>query len=256
MQLQYAVSLWNFIHYANSPDLGEIADILRANNLGIELWNALFEGFNLNDSVTQQSVRGLFAGIPVSYHTEIGKISKSFHQKQIDTAAAVGAHTLVLHSDNLYFQNTKELDVDLAGFVVESAKSSNIEIVLENGQLPFLSNAIKQVPTLKICLDVGHVYLTTEPMSAFMEQLGACITHLHLQEILSPLERGLLGQSGIILDHYIPGTGGIPIADWTLLFETLKARNYNGMAVFEIQPRKPLQTAVIGRDFINGLFSA
>ena len=256
MQLQYAVSLWNFIHYANPPSLSEIADILGANNLGIELWNALFEGFNLNDAATQQRVRELFAGIPVSYHTEIGKTSKSFHQKQIDTAAAVGARFLVLHSDNLYTQNTKELDVDLAGFVVEYGKASHVEIVLENGQLPFLSNAIKQLPELKICLDVGHVYLTSEPMRAFMEQLGTRITHLHLQEILSPLERGLLGQSGIILDHYIPGTGGIPLADWTLLFETLKTRNYNGMAVFEIQPRKPLQTAVIGRDFINGFFAA
>ncbi len=250
MQIQYAVSLWNFIHYANRPDFGEIAEVLRANELGIELWNS-FENWSLNDKETRLNVKTLFAGLPVSYHTEIGGNSKEFHQNQINNAVEVGAQKLVLHSDNLYYQDTKELDVDLTGFVVESANTFGIDIMLENGQLPFLTHAIAQVPTMKICLDVGHVYLTNDPMSAFLEQLGPSVTHLHLQEILSPLERGLLGQSGIILDHYIPGTGGIPMEDWTLLFEYLQKRDYAGMAVFEIQPRKPLQTAVIGRDFVE-----
>lgn len=112
-------------------------------------------------------------------------------------------------------------------------------------------DAIERVPGLNICLDVGHVYLTNDPMKSFMQALKEKIIHLHIQEILSEPERPLLKEEGIIIDHYTPGTGGIPAADWSLCFETLEKVNFGGMAVFEIQPRKPLQTAALGRLFVD-----
>lgn len=54
-------------------------------------------------------------------------------------------------------------------------------------------------------------------------------------------------------DHYIPGTGGIPRADWELLARTLHEINYDGIAVFEVQPRRPLQTALLTRQLMQSL---
>lgn len=256
MQIQYAVSLWNYYHYSELPEIGEIADVLQQNDLGLELWNEPYGKWDLLNGDVRQEVKALLANLPISYHTDIGQSSKDFHLAQIEVASELGAEVLVLHSDNLYLPGTKDLDIGLASYVVEQAEAHGIIPALENGQLPFLVKAIDRVPGLMICLDVGHVYLVDEPMSAFLDQLGERIAHLHLQETLSPVEMDLLGQSGIILDHYIPGTGGIPAEDWALLSGFLTESDYTGMAVFEIQPRKPLQTAVLGRNFFERMVGA
>jgi sugar phosphate isomerase/epimerase len=252
INLTYAISLWNYIHYKNIPDLKEILAGLRRFGYGVELWNSRIVDLDLFDPEVRKNLGSWLDGMPVSLHTDIGFNSRDFHARQIEAAADLGAPVLVLHSDNLYIDNTKQLDVDLAKYVVEYASSRGIRIALENGQLPFLADAIERVPGLDICLDVGHVYLTDEPMSAFLDALKDRIIHLHIQEILSGPEKMLLNEGGIIIDHYTPGTGGIPEEDWLLLFETLKGVNYQGMAVFEIQPRKPLQTAALGKLFVNG----
>ena len=86
-----------------------------------------------------------------------------------------------------------------------------------------------------------------------MPTLKDNIIHLHFQEILSDPELELLGKENIILDHYTPGTGGIPLEDWVLLKSTLDQIDFQGMAVFEIQPRNPLQTALLGKIFFEEL---
>jgi sugar phosphate isomerase/epimerase len=148
-------------------------------------------------------------------------------------------------------ENTKQLDIPLGQYVVEYAHSLGLHVALENGQLPFLKEAVDQVPGLEICLDIGHVYLVDESMQAFLDTFKSKIIHLHIQETLSQPERFLVGEDGIIVDHYTPGTGGIPKEDWSLLFDTLDEINFDGMAVFEIQPRKPLQTAFLGKKFME-----
>ena len=54
-------------------------------------------------------------------------------------------------------------------------------------------------------------------------------------------------------DHYTPGTGGIPQAEWKLLAQTLKEIDFDGIAVFEIIPRNPLQNTVLGKRFLEGI---
>ncbi len=252
INLTYAISLWNYIHYQDVPDLKDILAGLRRHGYGVELWNSRIVELDLFDPEVRRNLVSWLEGMPVSLHTDIGLKSRDFHTRQIDAAHDLGASVLVLHSDNLYRDGTKELDIDLAKYVVDHAASRGVRLALENGQLPFLVDAIERVPGLNICLDVGHVYLTIDPMESFMEALKEKIIHLHIQEILSEPERPLLHEEGIITDHYTPGTGGIPAADWDLLFEALEKVNFAGMAVFEIQPRKPLQTAALGRRFVDG----
>lgn len=251
MKIQPAVSLWNFNFYQNSPELEIILGDLKKQNLGIELWNSWQGDQGLYHKSNWKRVKNALAGMPVSLHSEIGVNERDFHLEQIDAAAEFGAQILVVHADNLIYPAEKNLNIDLAIELVEYAASCGVTITLENGQLPILARAVKEIKGLKICLDTGHVYLVRETMKDFIEELQSYIKHVHLQEILSESERVLVGEQGIILDHYTPGTGGIPGEDWSLFFNSLKENQYQGMVVFEIQPRNPLLTALLSENFIK-----
>ncbi len=253
-KIQYCISLWNYTHYLKSPKLDRLIESIKINNYGVEIWNLWKNEFDLYDSNNRKKIKQVLKNISVSYHTEIGLIDLDEHKKQIDVAADLNATVLVLHSDNLYLPESKKLDIELTEKIIDYASARNIVVTLENGQLPFLVDAITKVPKLNICLDIGHVYLVEETMSQFLEILKGKITHLHIQEILSEPELILLNEENIIVDHYTPGTGGIPSKDWILLSEMLKDIKYQGMAVFEIQPRNPLQTALLGKNFMDDLF--
>jgi len=248
MKIQYAISLWNYSHYATSGSLEQELSLIRESGYGVELW-AWWRGERYLYGLPQRaSVKAALGYMPVSLHSAIVQ-SFAEHQAQVDAARDLGAKVLVVHSDEFYGQ-PRQLDVGLCREVVAYATQQGVHIALENGQLPFLEHALAAVDGLKICLDVGHVYLTDEPMLAFLSTLKAHIIHLHLQDVLSPAESGL---PGTVPDHYVPGTGGIPAEDWHLLVATLRESGFDGTAVFEIRPQNPHQTAFLGQRFFNSL---
>lgn len=61
---------------------------------------------------------------------------------------------------------------------------------------------------------------------------------------------------GAASDHYTCGTGGIPHEDWKKLGAVLREIDFDGMGVFEILPRQPLQTAPLAKRFLGGVFGA
>lgn len=249
MHIEYAISLWNYRHYAGLEDLEHQIALIRRQNYGVELWADWRAGEDLFDQANRERLRPLLEGMTVSLHTSLGN-SFVQHQKQIDAAAAWGGRVVVVHSRDLVSNADGRLDVGLTRDVVAYAAEHHVQIALENGQLPFLLGAVQAVEGLGVCLDVGHVYLTPDPMRDFLEAFRDRLIHLHLQDVLTPAERGL-PETGD--DHYIPGTGGIPVADWELLADTLRAIDYDGIAVFEIRPRNPLQTALLGTRFMHRL---
>jgi sugar phosphate isomerase/epimerase len=248
MKIQYAISLWNYSHYATVGSLEQELSLIRESGYGVELWPRWRGEHYLYGLPQRASVQAALGHMPVSLHSAIVR-SFAEHQAQVDAAHDLGAKVLVIHSDEFYGQ-PRQLDVGLCREVVAYAAQQGVQIALENGQLPFLEHALAVVDGLKICLDVGHVYLTDEPMSAFLSTLNAHIVHLHLQDILASAESGLPGAAA---DHYVPGTGGIPSEDWHLLVDTLREIEFDGTAVFEIRPHNPHQTAFLGRRFFNRL---
>lgn len=253
MEIQTAVSLWNYNHYHPVPDLEEILSVLRKHHFGVELWDSWQKDTDLYHPGQRDKLAFALQGMPVSLHSAIGARGREVHRQQIDTAAALGSEILVVHTDNLYAPNRDQVDYALAAELVEYAGDRGVHLALENGQLPVLRETLDRVEGLKICLDVGHVYLVREGMAEFLDTFGKEIVHLHLQEILSEPEQKWVGEAGIILDHYTPGTGGIPAHEWNLLFRRLKDLEYRGMAVFEIQPRRPLQTGHLARLFLDSI---
>jgi len=252
VRLQYAISLWNFSHQAHPGSLEEALARMRATGYGVELWGrwpSLEE--SLYTPAQWARVRAALAGMPVSLHTAL-VYDLEAHQAQVDAAQALGARVLVVHSDEFFAGERGVLDAGLCREVVAYASQRGVCIALENGQLPFLERAIAAVDGLRICLDVGHVYLTDRPLGDFLAALKSRLVHLHLQDVLAPDEAGLPHAGA---DHYALGTGGIPAEDWALLAATLHEIDFEGTAVFEIRPRTPYQVAHRGRQFFDGVLS-
>jgi len=242
MRIDYAISIWNYSHHAVAGRLEDEIALIRGRNLGVELWGSWRGGPDLYSEENRARLRPHLAGMAVSLHSALGN-SWDLHQRQIDAAADWGARVIVLHSSDLVTGPGGELDAGLAREVVACAAERGVRVALENGQLPFLVRAIEAVDGLDICLDVGHVYLVPEPMRAFLDALQERIIHLHLHDLLDPA----LIPAAATPDHYALGSGGIPAEDWELLAASLRRIDFEGMAVFEIRPRSPLQTALLGR---------
>lgn len=249
MRIQYAISLWNFSHYARVGSLEEELGQIRALGYGVELWRRWHGIQNLYSEPVRLRLKKALGDMPVSLHTAL-VYSFAEHTAQVDAAHDLGARVLVVHSDEFFADDRGTLDVALCRDVVAYAAERSVCIALENGQLPFLEQAITAVDGLRICLDVGHVYLTDVPMRDFLAALGSHIVHLHLQDILSPAEMDIPHAGA---DHYALGTGGIPSQDWELLTATLQKIGFEGTAVFEIRPRNPYQTARLGQRFLDRL---
>lgn len=252
MKIQYAISLWNFFDYIGEETLDEVLERIRRLNFGVELWGWWRNEDDLYRSSRRPSLKAALAGMPVSMHSAIVHTLER-HQEQIDTAQALNARVIVVHQDEFYIENTRELDVKLCQSVVDYAAERGVTIALENGQLPFIRRALDVIQGLKTCLDVGHVYLTDSSMADFLRVMENRLVHLHLQDLLSSAEVGLPVPT---VDHYLPGTGRIPKADWRLLVEKLQEFDFNGSAVFEIRPRNPYQNSVLGAQFFDGLLGS
>lgn len=252
MNVTYAISLWNFSHYAGPGDLeGELAAV-RAQGYGIELWPHWPGEPDLYSPAMRDRLVSALAGMPVSLHSALVR-GFAAQAAQVDAAAELGANVLVTHSDEFFQEGTRRLDAPLCRDVVAYAAERGVRVALENGQLPFLAAAIGAVEGLHVCLDVGHVYLTDALLCDFLDALGPRIIHLHLQDM------GLPGEAEMphaLRDHYTPGTGSIPAGDWHLLARTLRALDFRGMAVFEVRPRNPYHTARLGRQFFQEVLAS
>jgi sugar phosphate isomerase/epimerase len=246
MQIEYSVSIWNHTHHAAVGSLEEEIALIREHGFGVELWGSWRHEDDLYSEENRDRLRPVLGGMTVSLHSAFGR-SWDRHKRQIDAAADWGGRVIVLHSSDLVAESGSELDVGLAREVVACAAERQVRIALENGQLPFLVNAIEKVEGLGICLDVGHVYLTPDPMSAFLDAIQERLIHLHLHDMLPPA----LVPPGATPDHYALGAGGIPEEDWGLLIKTLRRIDFEGIGVFEIRPRSPLQTALLGSAFMQ-----
>jgi sugar phosphate isomerase/epimerase len=250
MKIQYSVSMWNFYHYSNVPGPEQFIPMLHELGYGIELWSKWKEALDLFSAEGRQLIKPLTQGKTITLHTSGCNRTFETHKKQIDAAADFGAPVIVLHPEDVTFEDSGKVNVPLVKDAVAYAADRKVKLALENGPLSILQDAIEKTEGLGICIDVGHVYFTDDPMSKYLDVVKHRLFHLHIQEML-PDEEKQLPCTGP--DHYIPGTGVIPADDWKLLIRTLHEINYDGVAVFEIQPRNPFQTALWAKRFMGNL---
>ncbi len=251
MHITYAISLWDYTHYADSPSIERICASLREHGYGIELWPTWRDEQDLYDEIGRRRLVAALQGMPVTLHTTMTANTIELHKKQIDAAAAVGASLVVLHPTDLAPKGASAPDLALTRAAVAYASEKGVRLALENGKFGFLAEAASNVEGLGICLDVGHIYLNHESMAVFLGELKSRLIHLHIQDLMSDVEMAALPRQ--MKDHYIPGTGSIPRSDWELLARTLHEVDFNGTAVIEVQPRRPLQVGLLTKMFFQDL---
>lgn len=253
MDINYAVSLWNYGHYSRKKELKYVIDDIRKKGWGIELWQSILQSwpesdFDIYNKKSREHLKKILGDMNVSLHTDNPDNFKQ-HQEQIRAAEDLGAQVIVLHPPDLVSGDSGKLDVKYAKEVLAYAGDKGIKLALENGPLPFLENAVNNLPDLNICIDIGHIYYSDHNIKAYLDILKDRLIHLHLQDIVTEAEKEFLKE--VNKDHFTPGTGGIPDKDWNLLWETLKEINFNRTAVFEIRPRNPLQNVFRSLKFLD-----
>lgn len=237
--MDYRISLWNYYHYANQPNLERVAQELRQAGFGIELWPRWQGEQNIYCELYKESVKCALRGMKISLHSG-GARTFEENRTQIDFASHIGADNIVVHLPNLRLGEGKP-DYSFAKDVVDYADSQGITIALENGPLRPLVSAIENIENLKICIDTGHIYFTDHSMKDYVDALRERVVHLHLQDTLEES------------DHYILGTGIIPIQDWEYLWSVLEEDGFTGACVFEIRPRSVLLSAHTSIRFLNSI---
>jgi sugar phosphate isomerase/epimerase len=243
MKLDYRISLWNYIHYANAPSLEVVIREIRDLGFGAELWDPWRQENGLFRPEQRERLRRLVEGMKVSMHTimpRAGILSREETLMQIETAAFIGADTIVVHPSTMGV-NGPSPDYTLVKEAVAFATERGVTLAMENGDVHAIERTLPHAPALKTCIDIGHVYNDGFTLPECLRIMRDRLVHLHLQD---RLPEG---------DHHTPGTGTIPRQDWEMLVTTLKEIAFQGGAVFEIAPRRPKITAREARTFLDSL---
>ncbi len=237
MGIDYRISTWDYLFYHRPGTLEGVIGEIRDAGYGVEVFPRWFDEDDLFKPIYRQRLRILVGDIPSSIHGA-GPETMDHHQAQIDTAADTESDVIVVHLNHMRLAG-EEPDFLFAQEVLDRAQQRGIIIALENGPLPLLQRASENLRGLRFCVDTGHVYHHPEPMRTVLDTLGEDICHLHIEDTL--------GNS----DHYVPGTGTIPMDDWRYLLQKTEEIGFSGAWVLEIRPRRPLQHAEQTMTFLN-----
>ena len=242
----YRVSLWNYGHYSNAGRLEDVVAEIAQVGFGVELWPSWHDTPDLFCPSHRERLRRLLQGVRSSWHS--GRVSDfNGHKRQIDCAADCGSDVIVVHAGHMEVAGDHP-DFGFAREVVAYARQRGIMLCLENGALHVIERAIANVDDLMVCIDTGHAYkdspapgVAPTGLRPYLDSLSERIRHLHLQDTLA---------EG---DHYTPGTGTIPRADWQCLLHTMRRMGFRGAWVTEIRPRRPVRTALDTFAFLESL---
>jgi sugar phosphate isomerase/epimerase len=250
MKLNYILSLWNYEAYAEPETLEEaVADARRA-GYGVELWPSFKRQKDLFAPENRERIVRLLQDVPSSLHAGAADTFEE-HKIQIEAARDTGSTVIVVHADWLGLRESSR-DYGLARDVVACGSENGVTIALENGvgqgNLDELTHALEAVSGLRVCLDIGHVYVAHDhPIREYLDRLSSHIAHLHLQDVyLVPGTRRAKSDS-----HRPPGQCDIPLADWQRLFSTLEKIDYKGFAVIEVRPFTPVEVASQTAEFLE-----
>lgn len=176
----------------------------------------MFDWYEKTSLVT--SIHGNFIGIdPGSAETSVAKLSLSLMQESILLAKNLGAENVVFHSSCESFLRgpyIKEWSKRVADCFMHLASDFDGKIYIENSMdvdpEPILQVLSKiDSDNIKICLDIGHVNYSREPVQVWIDALGDYIEYIHLSDNM-----------GLFDDHLILGDGIVP---WELIDNIIKS---------------------------------
>ena len=252
MDLKLGASVWGYYYGCPKnqwPTLGDaVRSVLRVDSsLGVELWasKALDEpvpGSEEIDDLIEACSDAAF--VTLHARGEYWAWNALNLRDEIDFAARINAHTLVIHPECLRLHDPEARpDYPEIVRVLAYAKQRGVLVALENifDTMWSLDRALEEIgddpdeTNLGICLDVGHAHISSDagrhPVVNYIERYAAQLRHLHLHDNLGAND-----------DHLVPGLGTI---EWESLIDVLERVGFHGTAVFEVQrPRTEPEQAV------------
>lgn len=187
--------------------LGQLAGILKENNLGVELYLTGHVLDSLGQGWAQNTLKYLDYNPPVTIHgpfmdlspggvdAKVRAVSIERYQKTLDAAHALGAKGVVFHSGYEKWRFAHRADIWLERSIetwaplLESAKRSDIKIAIENIFEDTPDNLISLMeklgsPHFGICFDTGHFRLFSKEKTLmdWIMPLREFILELHLHD--------------------------------------------------------------------------
>ena len=141
-----------------------------------------------------------------------------------------------------------EMNISALREVVGMAAGHGLTVVLENFRAPFDTVSVhrrmlREVPGLKLHLDVGHTHFGRGDAATFCRELGEHIAHVHLSDNRSRSD-----------DHMPLGVGSVP---WREAVDALKETGYDGTITLEVfcgESAVMFQYLAVSRDFLRELW--
>lgn len=204
-----------------SPQRQEWVDLARKENFRFEVFE-LSVPFVTDDpdaseklikwyagNAINESLHGAFMDInPGSGDPKIAKVSKDRCEQSCDIARTLGCRRVVFHASAhpfLYSNYLEYMTPRCVDYYTElSARYPEMTICIENSMdaytdsLVMLMKAVDS-PRIRVCLDIGHVFYSNEPVEKWFDVLGEYIDCLHLSDNNLKYD-----------DHLAVGDGKIP----------------------------------------------
>jgi sugar phosphate isomerase/epimerase len=191
-------------------------------------------------------IHGPYEGLDIdNKDAELRPVISARFLKALEAADRIGARQMVLHSPfTAWYQNnifsfpgyaeTKLARIhDILRPVLHAAEEMGITLVIENIQdvRPETRRAMVDSfgsAAIALSIDTGHAQLARRmsgapPVADFVEDAGAQLAHVHLQDVDGHADR-----------HWPPGEGEI---EWTAVFRALAASKSDPHLVLELRDK-------------------
>lgn len=227
----------------NPPTADPVSEIYWLKENGFDFIDFTYEPFSFPYKLDDLKKALKKTGLGIVGHTNptlpliyplptIRRAAFSELKKSFEILSELGAQKINIHPFTLSPHMTEKYKIDENYLLLEKAnnycKSLGVTLMVENFLFPYdqpklFKNLLKNVPGLKMHLDIGHcnihnnvVRLTRE----FFDELGQNIIHIHIHD-----NRGKKD------DHMPIGCGEI---DWQRIFSLLKKAEYDNTITLEV----------------------
>ncbi len=246
--LSLAGSTWGFFYNREPeewPTIAEAIGELTSLGFGVEVWtNRGWEEPWVSPDLAQELKAACAGASHVSVHTRPENWQWNPHglSDEVGLCALIGASALVLHPSSIgLYDSASRPDFPGIKRLATEAREQGVRLLLENtpNTMWALDLALDEIgddpekTNLGICIDVGHAYISQdagrEPIRNYIERYKGQLIHLHLHDNFGDEDEHLPLREGSI--------------DWQNLADTLKAIQYHGPAVLELQTHGDLLAA-------------
>ncbi len=175
-----------------------------------------------------KSLHGNFIGVnPASSDENIAELSKEKAEESFVFASKLGAENIIFHSGAESFLRGSYIDSwakRTADFYCSMARKYGKRVFIENSQdvdPDPIYQLMRQceVDYVRVCLDIGHVNYSREPLQVWVDKLRDYIGYIHLSDNM-----------GMFDDHLPLGDG---IVHWDLVNEICKNKLDNPIITLE-----------------------